>query len=57
MPATAGETLSGKKIVLADAVRGHASVLVAGSATMVESLRRLDEGDPRGCGVGGRECV
>ncbi len=30
MPTTAGETLSGKKIVLADAVRGHAAVLVAG---------------------------
>jgi hypothetical protein len=30
MPRTAGETLSGKKIVLADAVRGHAAVLVAG---------------------------
>jgi hypothetical protein len=30
MPATAGETLSGKKIVLADEVRGHAAVLVAG---------------------------
>jgi hypothetical protein len=30
MPATAGETLSGKKIVLADAVRGHTVVLVAG---------------------------
>ncbi len=30
MPATAGETLSGKKIVRADAVRGHEAVLVAG---------------------------
>lgn len=30
MPATAGETLSGKKIVLAEAVRGHMTVLVAG---------------------------
>ena len=30
LPTTAGETLSGKKIVLADAVRGHAAVLVAG---------------------------
>ncbi len=30
MPKTAGETLSGKRIVLADAVRGHAVVLVAG---------------------------
>ena len=30
MPTTAGETLSGKKIVLADVVRGHAAVLVAG---------------------------
>jgi hypothetical protein len=30
MPTTAGETLSGKKIVLADAVRGHVAVLVAG---------------------------
>jgi hypothetical protein len=29
MPGTAGETLSGKKIVLADAVRGHRAVLVA----------------------------
>lgn len=30
VPATAGETLSGRRIVLADAVRGHAVVLVAG---------------------------
>ncbi|WP_348262240.1 hypothetical protein P8935_20845 [Telmatobacter sp. DSM 110680] len=30
IPATAGETLSGKKIVLSDALRGHAAVLVAG---------------------------
>lgn len=30
MPSTEGETLSGKRIVLADAVRGHATVLVAG---------------------------
>ena len=30
MPTTAGETLNGKKIVLAEAVRGHAAVLVAG---------------------------
>jgi len=30
MPGTAGETLSGKHIVLADATRGHAAVLVAG---------------------------
>ncbi|HEY1895143.1 MAG TPA: hypothetical protein VGG62_02675 [Terracidiphilus sp.] len=30
MPGTAGETLSGKRIVLADQVRGHAVVLVAG---------------------------
>ena len=30
MPATAGETLSGKKIVLAGEVRGHSAVLVAG---------------------------
>jgi hypothetical protein len=30
MPATAGETLSGKRVVLADAVRGHPTVLVAG---------------------------
>jgi hypothetical protein len=30
MPNTAGETLSGKRIVLADKVRGHAVVLVAG---------------------------
>ena len=30
MPGTAGETLSNKHIVLADAVRGHAAVLVAG---------------------------
>ena len=30
MPTTAGETLSGKKIVLAEAVRGHRTVLVAG---------------------------
>ena len=30
MPTTAGETLSGKRIVLADAVLGHRTVLVAG---------------------------
>jgi len=30
MPRTAGETLSGRHIVLADEVRGHAAVLVAG---------------------------
>jgi hypothetical protein len=30
MPNTAGETLSGKRIVLADQVRGHGVVLVAG---------------------------
>lgn len=30
MPTTEGETLSGKRIVLADAVRGHRTVLVAG---------------------------
>ena len=30
MPGTAGETLSGKHIVLADATRGHPTVLVAG---------------------------
>jgi hypothetical protein len=30
LPATAGETLSGKRIVLADAVRGHAAVLIVG---------------------------
>ena len=30
MPATAGETLSGKQIVLSEAVRGHRAVLVAG---------------------------
>ena len=30
LPSTAGETLSGKPIVLADAVRGHTAVLVAG---------------------------
>jgi hypothetical protein len=30
MPNTAGETLSGKRVVLADQVRGHAVVLVAG---------------------------
>ena len=30
MPTTAGETLSGKRIVLADAARGHRTVLVAG---------------------------
>ena len=29
LPATAGDTLSGKGLVLADAVRGHAAVLVA----------------------------
>jgi len=30
LPSTAGETLSGKPIVVADAVRGHAAVLIAG---------------------------
>jgi len=30
LPSTTGETLSGKPIVLADAVRGHDAVLVAG---------------------------
>ena len=30
LPATAGETLSGKRTVLADVARGHATVLVAG---------------------------
>lgn len=30
MPRTAGETLSGKHVVLADELRGHAAVLVAG---------------------------
>jgi hypothetical protein len=30
LPATAGETLSGKHIVLADAVRGHTAILIAG---------------------------
>jgi hypothetical protein len=30
LPSTAGETLSGKPIVLADAVRGRTAVLVAG---------------------------
>jgi hypothetical protein len=30
MPATTGETLSGKRIVLAEALRGHAAVVIAG---------------------------
>jgi len=30
IPTTAGETLSGKKLVLAEAVKGHAAVLVVG---------------------------
>lgn len=30
MPRTSGETLSGKQVVLADAVQGHAAILVAG---------------------------
>ena len=30
LPLTAGDTLSGRHVVLADAVRGHATVLVAG---------------------------
>ena len=30
MPTTDGETLSGKRLVLADAVQGHRTVLVAG---------------------------
>lgn len=41
MPATAGETLSGKKLVLAEAVKGHAAVLVMGFSR--------EAGD--GCGV------
>ncbi len=41
LPATAGETLSGQKIVLADAVRGHEAVLIVGFSK--------DAGD--GCGV------
>jgi hypothetical protein len=41
LPGTTGETLSGKRIVLADAVRGHAAVLVAGFSK--------DAGD--GCGL------
>jgi hypothetical protein len=41
LPVTAGETLSGKRIVLADAVRGHAVVLIAGFSK--------DAGD--GCGM------
>ena len=30
MPRTAGETLAGRHVVLADEVRGHSAVLVAG---------------------------
>ena len=30
MPSTTGETLSGKRIVLAEALRGHAAVVIAG---------------------------
>jgi hypothetical protein len=30
LPSTAGETLSGKSVVLAEAVRGHSAVLIAG---------------------------
>ncbi len=41
MPATAGETLSGQRIVLADAVRGHRAIVVAGFSH--------DAGD--GCGA------
>lgn len=41
LPATPGETLSGRRIVLADAVRGHVAVLVAGFSK--------DAGD--GCGA------
>jgi hypothetical protein len=47
MPSTVGETLSGKRFVLADAVRGHSTVVVAGfsreggnaCAAWVKSLR------------------
>ena len=54
MPETAGETLSGKKIVLADAVRGHAVVPGGGlQSRWRHRMRRLDEGDSRGCGIGG----
>jgi hypothetical protein len=40
MPATSGETLSGKRLVLADAIRGHAAALVFGFSK--------DAGDPCG---------
>jgi hypothetical protein len=40
MPATSGETLGGKRLVLADAIRGHASVLIFGFSK--------DAGDPCG---------
>ena len=55
IPATVGETLSGKRIVLADVTRGHAAVLVAGfsheagmgTGAWVKALR----GDPALAGV------
>ncbi len=55
LPTTAGDTLSGKPIVLADAIRGHAAVLVAGfsraggsaSGSWVKSIH----GDPALAGI------
>jgi hypothetical protein len=44
LPDTPGETLSGKRIVVADAVRGHAAVLIVGFSK--------DAGD--GCGAWAR---
>ena len=50
MPETAGETLSGKHVRPADAVKGHAAVLIAGfshDAGMHSGARmKAVEGDP-----------
>jgi hypothetical protein len=46
MPQTAGDTLSGKKIVLADAVQGRVVVLVAGFSREGRLRhRKLGQGD------------
>ena len=55
MPQTAAETLNGKHVVLADAVKGHAAVLVAGfsheGGTKVGEWMKALRGDPVLAGV------
>jgi hypothetical protein len=50
MPATAGETLSGKRVVPADVVRGRAAVLIAGfshdGGMRCSAWMKAVEGDP-----------